>query len=58
MRNFLTRLSRDRGGATAIEYGLILVLIVIAIFGSVQGLADENSGLWARILDRTTDALS
>ena len=50
-RNFLARLVRDDAGATAIEYGLIVSLIVIAIISALQGVADENDGLWAFVRD-------
>jgi pilus assembly protein Flp/PilA len=43
------RLRRDDRGATAIEYGLICALIVITIIVSLEGVADENTGLWARV---------
>ena len=43
------RLLRDIRGATAIEYGLIVALLVIAIITALQGVADENTGLWAII---------
>jgi pilus assembly protein Flp/PilA len=44
---FLKRLLRDNRGATAIEYGLIVALIVIAMIGALKGVADENTGMWA-----------
>lgn len=58
MRKFLAKLFRDRSGATAIEYGLILALIFIAIIGSIEGLADEDTGLWAMVAGKTTNAMS
>ena len=45
--HLLKKLLRDRSGATAIEYGLIIALIVIAIMVSMDSVADENTGLWA-----------
>jgi pilus assembly protein Flp/PilA len=42
----LRRLRGDRAGATAIEYGLIAALIVIAMIASLKGLADATSGTW------------
>lgn len=36
-------LLRDERGASAVELGLILALIVIAIFGAVSGLGNETS---------------
>ena len=48
------RILRDDRGATAIEYGLIVALIVIAIIGAIQGVADENTGLWAVVRDNVS----
>ena len=45
--SFYKRLLRDTRGATAIEYGLIVALVVIAILISLRSVANENSGLWA-----------
>ena len=47
----LLRLARDSRGATAIEYGLIVSLIVIAMIGALRGLADENTGMWSWVED-------
>lgn len=58
-RNFnLARLVQDDEGATAIEYGLILALIAMALFGAVRGIADNNTGLWATVKDKVTEATS
>jgi pilus assembly protein Flp/PilA len=51
---FLKKLLRDNRGATAIEYGLIVALIVIAIIVAVQGVADETNGLWALVTSKVT----
>ena len=40
---FIKRLLRDNRGATAIEYGLIVALIVIAIIVAMQGVAGETN---------------
>jgi pilus assembly protein Flp/PilA len=51
---FFRKLLRDRSGATAIEYGLIVALIVIAIMASMESVANENTGLWAIVRDNVT----
>ena len=53
---FLKALMVDRRGATAVEYGLIVALIVIAIVASVQSVADKNTGLWATVSSDVEDA--
>lgn len=35
------RLRREQDGATAIEYGLIVALIAIAIIAAMQGFSNE-----------------
>ena len=56
-RHFFMRILRDDRGATAIEYGLIVSLIVIAIIGAMEGVANENTGLWAVVTDKVTSTL-
>ena len=48
---FFKKLLRDNRGATAIEYGLIVSLIVIGVMASMSGVANENTGLWAIVRD-------
>ena len=46
MFRFLASLGRDATGATAIEYGLILALIVLAVMGAIAGLGGGVLGAW------------
>lgn len=48
---FFRRLKRSRAGATAIEYGLICALIVIAMLIALSGLADTTIGMWGNVAD-------
>lgn|GEM_PF-2261229 len=41
----------DKSGATAVEYGLIVALVVIAVISAVRSVADESTGLWAVVSD-------
>ena len=43
------RLFVDRRGATAIEYGLIAALIVIACMGGLSALGGGTGGMWSKI---------
>lgn len=52
----LRRLTRDARGATAVEYGLIVALIVIAIVGAVKEVANQNTGLWAVVSNNVTNS--
>lgn len=45
----LQRLLRDQRAATAVEYGLLCSLIVIAIMVALQGVANETNAMWTRV---------
>ena len=49
MLDLIRRISRCEQGATAVEYGLIVSLIVIAIVASVRNVADSTNGMWATV---------
>ena len=51
-RQFGRDLARDQRGATAVEYGLIAALIVIAMVGALRGVADANSGMWNNVSNK------
>lgn len=42
-------LARDCKGATAIEYGLILALVFLAMVGAVRGLAGATTDMWGNV---------
>jgi pilus assembly protein Flp/PilA len=54
---YFKRLLRDDRGATAIEYGLIVAMIAMAIIGAVKSVADENNGLWATVEENVTTVM-
>ncbi len=47
-QNLLVLLASQRG-ATAIEYGLIAALIVIAMIGALSGLGGGVGGMWTNL---------
>lgn len=53
----LYRISEDENGSTAIEYGLIASLIVIASIGAFDAIANENNGLWAVVTNKVVTAI-
>lgn len=50
----LKRIRRDKRGATAVEYGLIVSLVVIACMGAFQAVAGESIALWELISSEVT----
>ena len=49
IRRNLPKLFADRRGATAIEYGLIAALIVIAMIGGLSALGGGAGGMWTNL---------
>ena len=57
MQRRLIKLMADTRGATAIEYGLIVALIVIAIVVAISSLGGSNGSLWGNMTDKVGNAL-
>ena len=51
VRKNLRTLGADKRGATAIEYGLIAALIVVAMIGGLSMLGGGSIGMWTKIND-------
>ena len=49
IRRTLRQLLTDQNGATAIEYGLIAALIVIAMMGALANLGGGAGGMWSNL---------
>lgn len=58
MKTFFLRLLRDQTGGTAIEYGLICSLIVIAMITAFNGFAGRTQEIWTDISGAMRDANS
>ena len=56
MFRFLARLGRDANGATAIEYGLILALIFLAVMGGISALGGGVTGSWTMLANTVVSA--
>jgi pilus assembly protein Flp/PilA len=52
IRTNLRRLFADRRGATAIEYGLLASLIIIAMIGGLSALGGGSGGMWSNLRDK------
>jgi pilus assembly protein Flp/PilA len=49
IRTMLRRLVADRRGATAIEYGLMVALIAVAMMGGLSVLGGGSDGMWTKV---------
>jgi pilus assembly protein Flp/PilA len=56
MIHVLRQLARSRRGATAVEYGLILSLVVLTMLAALQGLANTTSGMWNNVSEKVQSA--
>ena len=48
-------LKREKG-ATAVEYGLILALIVLALIGALTNVADRTINMWDNVENKVTES--
>jgi pilus assembly protein Flp/PilA len=53
----LCAIGRDSRGATAVEYGLIVSLIFVAIVASVQALGGRTASMWGEIATAVLNAI-
>ena len=58
MVNFLRKLGRDESGATAVEYGLILALIFLAMVGAIQTFGTSAITMWTNVQSNISAATS
>lgn len=54
---FLGRLMRSTRAATAIEYGLILALIFVAMMAAVGDVGKATGNMWTYVSSTSTDAM-
>ena len=57
MRRFLARFVRDDSGATAIEYGMIIALIFLAILGSLTAFGQATGDLFDSAMNAIRSAM-
>lgn len=56
MAHRTSTLLSDERGATAVEYGLIVSLIVIAMIGALLQVAGTTTEMWNNVSDAVVDA--
>ncbi len=57
MHSRLIKLVRNKRGATAIEYGLIVALIVIVVVAGISKLGGSNGGAWGNMTNKVSNAM-
>lgn len=56
MRKLLKAIANDISGATAVEYGLILAMIFLAMLAAVQNFGNTSVGMWNMIAEKVKAA--
>ena len=56
INKFVKQLARNTVGATAVELGVLLALVAIAVLASVQAVGSANSAKWTDVADKWGDA--
>lgn len=56
MKRLLPKLIRDQRGATAVEYGVILLMLVLASMTAIRGFASESILMWDEISSKSAEA--
>ena len=51
----MRKLCVDQRGATAIEYGLIVALIAVAVIGALEGLGGGVGGMWGDLSNKVAN---
>jgi len=57
MTRFLQKLARDQAGATAVEYGLILALVFLAMVGEIGTFSNEVIKTWDTVTETSKQAV-
>ena len=57
IRVILRKLRADQRGATAIEYGLIAALIVVAMMGGLSAMGGGSAGMWGKIQQNVANSM-
>ena len=55
LRSRLSCLRDDLRGATAVEYGFVIALIVLAMIGALGGVGNATSSMWNNVNDKVTN---
>jgi pilus assembly protein Flp/PilA len=57
MFNHLLKLCRDEDAVTAVEYAVLLALILVVVIIAIDSLGNTSSGMWASDTNQITSAI-
>lgn len=56
MRKLLKAIASDISGATAVEYGLILAMVFLAMLAAVQNFGNTSIAMWNNIAAKVKES--
>lgn len=56
MLQFFARLLKEEDGPTAVEYAVLLALILVSIIGAIGALGSQTGGMWGNNKDDLINA--
>jgi pilus assembly protein Flp/PilA len=57
MFKHFVRLYRDEEAVTAVEYAVLLALILVAVISAINAVGNTTSGIWANDSNQITTAV-
>jgi pilus assembly protein Flp/PilA len=57
MLNLLLRLYRDEDAVTAVEYAVLLALILVVVIVAIDSVGNTSSGMWASDTNNINSAI-
>lgn len=58
MKAFIVSALKSKRGASSVEMGLILALIVLSLLTALQAFAEGSIAMWDNVSAKTADAIS
>lgn len=58
LKNQITRFMKDESGPTAVEYAVMLALIVAAAIGSITLFGNQTNAVWGNNTGSITNAIN
>lgn len=57
MLEHLLKLGSDENAATAVEYAVMLALVLVALISTINAVGSTSSGLWASDTNQISSAI-
>jgi pilus assembly protein Flp/PilA len=56
--SWLSRIAADESGATAVEYGVMLAMLILAAIAGIDALGGASNAFWQGNLDAISEAIT